>query len=40
MRRDAEAGRGGRPFVFTDLPRLQGVDHVVAYIEEAGGLAA
>ena len=38
MRSDAEKGRAGRPFVFTDLPRLKGVDEVVRYIEEAGGL--
>ena len=38
MRSDTEKGRAGRPFVFTDLPRLQGVDEVVRYIEDAGGL--
>lgn len=38
MRADTEKGRCGRPFVFTDLPRLTGVDEVVRYIETAGGL--
>ncbi len=38
MRDDATRVRDGRPFVFTDLVRLHGVEAVVAYIEEAGGL--
>ena len=38
MEADARAGRGARPFVFTDLTRLKGVDEIVAYIEMAGGL--
>ncbi|MDB5433173.1 MAG: Urease accessory protein UreG [Caulobacter sp.] len=39
MEADATKGRAGRPFVFTDLLRLQGVEEVVAFIERAGGLA-
>ncbi len=35
---DARRQRGERPFVFTDLTRLQGVDDVVAFIARAGGL--
>jgi urease accessory protein len=38
MRADTERGRGGRPYVFTDLTRLVGVDEIVAYIAKAGGL--
>jgi urease accessory protein len=38
MAADAERGRLGRPVVFTDLPRLKGVDDVIAFIERAGGL--
>ena len=40
MEADATKGRAGRPFVFTDLLRLQGVEEVVAFIEHAGGLTA
>jgi urease accessory protein len=39
MERDAKAQRGSRPFVFTDLLRLKGVDDVVRFIERHGGLA-
>lgn len=35
---DARRQRGERPFVFTDLTRLKGVDDVVAFIAKAGGL--
>ncbi len=38
MDRDAKAQRGGRPHLFTDLTRLEGVDKVIAFIAEAGGL--
>ena len=38
MERDAKAQRGERPFVFTDLHRLKGVDEVVRFIEKHGGL--
>jgi urease accessory protein len=30
--------RAGRPFVFTDLLRRKGLDRIVAFLEEAGGL--
>lgn len=37
---DAHRQRGERPYVFTDLTRLQGVDQVIAFLVKAGGLAA
>jgi urease accessory protein len=39
MERDTKAARGARPYVFTDLLRLKGVDDVVRFIERNGGLA-
>jgi urease accessory protein len=39
MERDAARMRGGRPFVFTNVRAGDGVDAVVAFIEERGGLA-
>jgi urease accessory protein len=39
MARDAKAQRGERPYLFTDLLRLKGVDDVIAYIEKQGGLS-
>jgi urease accessory protein len=38
MRQDAEKQRGPRPFVFTDLSRLSGVEDVKSFIVESGGL--
>ena len=38
MDADARKQRGERPFVFTDLTRLQGVDEVIAFLARAGGL--
>lgn len=38
MDRDARAARGERPYVFTDLTRLQGVDDVIAFLAKVGGL--
>jgi len=38
MDRDARAQRGERPYVFTDLTRLSGLDEVIAFIAKAGGL--
>jgi len=38
MDADARAQRGDRPFVFTDLTRLKGVDDVIAFLAKAGGL--
>jgi urease accessory protein len=40
MEHDARAQRGDRPFVFTDLLRLKGVEDVVGFIEKQGGLTA
>ena len=31
--------RGARPFGFTDLSRGKGVDEIVAFLAETGGLA-
>jgi urease accessory protein len=39
MERDASRMRGGRPFVFANMRAGDGVDAVVAFIEERGGLA-
>src|SRR5450432_4099358 len=39
MDRDARKMRGERPFVFTNLKKGEGVDTVVDFIEEKGGLA-
>jgi urease accessory protein len=35
---DAETARGGRPFAFTDLWRGKGVDAIMTYLTEMGGL--
>jgi urease accessory protein len=40
MERDAKRMRGARPFVFTNVRAGQGVDAVVDFIEEKGGLGA
>lgn len=40
MRSDTQKQRGPRPFVFTDMRRRQGLDAIVAFIEDNGGLAA
>jgi len=40
MRSDTEKQRGERPFVFSDLNRLTGVNEIVGFIEENGGLTA
>ena len=40
MNSDAARARGERPFVFSDLPRLTGVDEIIAFIAKAGGLPA
>jgi urease accessory protein len=40
MRRDAAAQRGERPFVCTDLLRLKGVEEIVQFVVERGGLPA
>ena len=38
MREDTEKARAGRPYVFTDLLRREGLDRVIDYIAKAGGL--
>jgi len=38
MREDTEKARAGRPYVFTDLLRREGLDQVIDYIAKAGGL--
>ncbi|MGY4799968.1 urease accessory protein UreG [Teichococcus aerofrigidensis] len=40
MRADAGRMRGSRPFGFTDLSRGQGLEEVIGFITEFGGLAA
>ncbi|PWW01751.1 urease accessory protein [Hoeflea marina] len=39
MERDATRQRAGRPHVFTDMRRGAGIDDVVAFLEQAGGLS-
>jgi urease accessory protein len=38
MRSDTEAVRGAKPYVFTDMMRRKGLDEVIGFIENAGGL--
>ena len=38
MERDAKRMRGTRPFVFSNLRTGKGVDTIVRFIEEKGGL--
>ena len=38
MERDTLKVREGRPYVFTDLLRREGLDEVIAFIEKVGGL--
>jgi urease accessory protein len=38
MENDARTQRGARPFVFTDMLRRKGLDTIIAFLEEAGGL--
>lgn len=40
MRSDTQKQRGERPFVFSDLNRRIGLDEIVGFIEENGGLTA
>ena len=40
MERDAKKMRGTRPFVFTNLKTGSGVDTVVSFIQDKGGLGA
>lgn len=39
MTADAKTARGGRAFAFTDLSRGKGVDAIIRYLVEFGGLA-
>jgi urease accessory protein len=39
MESDTKKARAGRPYVFTDLLRLKGLDEVQNYIVKAGGLS-
>ena len=38
MESDTQKVRGARPYVFTDLLRLKGVDFIVSFLEKHGGL--
>lgn len=38
MKDDAAKARDGRPVVFTDMPALKGVDEIVGFLKETGGL--
>ena len=40
MERDTTAARAGRPFVMAQMRHGRGVDQVVAFLTEAGGLSA
>jgi len=40
MEADTQRVREGRPYVFTDMLRRDGLDDVIAFIEKQGGLAA
>lgn len=40
MQSDAERVREGRPFVMSDLLRRNGLDEIIAFIEQAGGLTS
>ncbi|OKL45800.1 urease accessory protein UreG [Pseudovibrio exalbescens] len=40
MERDAKKVRASKPFCFTDLKRGDGVDEVVTFLKEVGGLVA
>jgi urease accessory protein len=39
MDRDARKMRGSRPFAFTNMRSGEGLDTVVGFIKQAGGLA-
>ena len=40
MARDAKTQRKARPFVMANMKTGQGVDEVIAFLREKGGLAA
>ena len=39
MRADTAAGRGARPFIFGSMRKRAGVDALVSFLQEAGGLS-
>ena len=39
MREDTDKARAGRPYVFTDLLRREGLDEVIGFLAAKGGLA-
>jgi urease accessory protein len=39
MEHDTRRMRGGRPYVFADTLRRRGLDEIVRFLEEKGGLA-
>ena len=40
MDRDARKMRGARPFIFSNLKELKGVDEIASFILKSGGLTA
>jgi urease accessory protein len=40
MENDTLKVRGGRPYVFTDMLRLRGLEDIVSFIEKSGGFGA
>ncbi len=38
MREDTETARAGRPFVFSDMQRREGLDEVIGFLAQMGGL--
>ena len=39
MRADTAAGRGTRPFIFGSMRKQAGIDALVSFLQEAGGLS-
>lgn len=39
MEEDTIAARNGRPYVFADLSRRKGMDAIIAFVEQTGGLS-
>ena len=39
MRADTVAGRGTRPFIFESMRKQAGIDALVSFLQEAGGLS-
>ena len=38
MRQDSEVARAGLPFVFTDMPRREGLDEIISFLAHKGGI--